>query len=68
MEKSNSSPELPCLSNFLAFTIARFTSNSFALLPGIWRVSKVVPARNLYSMVELMLIVCAVLCCVVLDL
>ena len=52
MERSNSRPG-PCAevrSSFFALTMARFTSNRRACVPGRGRVSKFVADRNLYRM------------------
>jgi len=42
-------------SSFLAFTIARFTSKRRADEPGIEIVSKLVPDRNLYIIVDMVI-------------
>jgi hypothetical protein len=48
--RSNSRAPPP--SSFLACTIALFTSNNLAAVPGKGRASKVVPERNLNKIVE----------------
>ena len=66
MAKSKSSePVVVFRSSFLALTMARLMSIRRAEVPGRGRVSKLVPERNLYRIVDDMMMMVVVQFCIV---